>query len=303
LDAKDLKVFEAVARCESMKRAATELNTVQSNVTARIRHLEEELGAPLFERKPNGIKLTPAGARLLPYAYEVRAALSNAQRAVTDAGTPCGPLVIGSRKSTSALHLTQLVAAYVGAYPEVEVRVTTETTPLLTAAVLDRRLEGAFVCAPIDHPDLIAETVFDEELVVLTAPQIKRLEQLSPDNSRMIVLTEGSMYEHELRAILARRGFPNPRVMALGTVENIIECVEMGLGITLLPRDVLNSSPKLNLLRAHAITDRDCRVQTVFIRRRDGFVSSALAAFVDCAQSYARESGKTAKLKGKAAAV
>jgi DNA-binding transcriptional LysR family regulator len=40
LDAKDLKVFEAVARCESMKRAATELNTVQSNITARIRHLE-----------------------------------------------------------------------------------------------------------------------------------------------------------------------------------------------------------------------------------------------------------------------
>ena len=90
-----------------MNRAAIELNTVQSNVTARIRLLETELGVALFERRSSGMKLTPAGARLLPYAFEVRAAIANAKRAVTDVGTPSGPLLTGSRKSTSALHLTR----------------------------------------------------------------------------------------------------------------------------------------------------------------------------------------------------
>ncbi|MGH6678516.1 MAG: helix-turn-helix domain-containing protein [Bradyrhizobium sp.] len=54
MDVVDLRVFEAVARLGGMNRAAAELNTVQSNVTARIRLLEEELGAPLFRRHSRG---------------------------------------------------------------------------------------------------------------------------------------------------------------------------------------------------------------------------------------------------------
>jgi DNA-binding transcriptional LysR family regulator len=54
MDAGDLKVFEAVARLGSMNRAALELNTVQSNVTGRIRVLEDELGTSLFERHAGG---------------------------------------------------------------------------------------------------------------------------------------------------------------------------------------------------------------------------------------------------------
>jgi len=66
MDAGDLRVFAAVARLGGMNRAATELHTVQSNVTARIRLLEAEIGAPLFHRHSRGVALAPAGMRLLP---------------------------------------------------------------------------------------------------------------------------------------------------------------------------------------------------------------------------------------------
>ncbi len=66
MDVTDLKTFEAVARLGGMNRAAAELHTVQSNVTARIRALEQELGSPLFQRHSRGVALTPAGRRLLP---------------------------------------------------------------------------------------------------------------------------------------------------------------------------------------------------------------------------------------------
>lgn len=276
-------------RCESMKRAAIELNTVQSNVTARIRHLEQELGAPLFERRPNGMVLTPAGARLLPYAFEVRAAIANAKRAVNDVGKPSGPLLVGSRKSTSAMHLTAILSAYVVAFPDVDVRIRTETSPLLTAAVLERRLEAAFVCDPIERDDLVSEVIFDEELVIFTAPHIEDLGSLARDNTRIIVLGQGSLYEQQLKAVLARQGFSTKRVMELGTLENIIGCVSLGLGVTLLPRAVLNWGMKGNVVRAHKVTDEDCRVQTLFIRRKDGFVSSALSSFLRCARSYAKD--------------
>ncbi len=50
MDARDLATFEAVARLGGMSRAARELNTVQSNVTQRVRRLESVLGVALFER-------------------------------------------------------------------------------------------------------------------------------------------------------------------------------------------------------------------------------------------------------------
>src|SRR5229473_2529587 len=84
MESADLRFFEAVARLGVMTRAAEELHTVQSNVTARIRALEHCLGAALFERHSAGVTLTDAGRRLLPYARRVSRLLDDAARAVRD---------------------------------------------------------------------------------------------------------------------------------------------------------------------------------------------------------------------------
>src|SRR3978361_2275826 len=81
MDTAELRVFEAVARTGGMNRAAAELHTVQSNVTARIRGLEEERGCALFDRHSRGVALTAAGQRLLPYAQQVAWLLADAARA------------------------------------------------------------------------------------------------------------------------------------------------------------------------------------------------------------------------------
>jgi len=287
LDVKALKIFETVARCESMKRAAAELNTVQSNVTARIRQLEQELGVTLFERRPNGMKLTPAGARLLPHAFEVRAAVTNARRAIEDIGIPSGPLTIGARKTTSALHLTPILKAYIKAHPAVDVRIRTETSPLLIQQVLERHIEGALVCDPIKHPELVSEPILDEELVIFTALGVTSLDDI-PRDTRLFVLGQGSLYEQQLKQALSHVGFTTTRVIELGTFENIIGCVGSGLGVTLFPRAVIDMAAAHGIIRPHPVPGGDCRVQTLFVRRQDGFVSSALAAFLDCARTYAQ---------------
>src|SRR6516165_5817545 len=101
MDIADLKIFETVARLGGMNRAAAELNTVQSNVTARIRLMEEELGAPLFERHARGVTLTGAGQRLLPYATRMRRLMDEARLAFSDTGVPKGALLIGSLETTA----------------------------------------------------------------------------------------------------------------------------------------------------------------------------------------------------------
>ena len=192
MDAGDLRVFEAVARLGGMNRAAAELNTVQSNVTTRIRLLEDRLGQPLFDRHSRGVTLTAAGRRLLPYANRVRDLLEEARRAVEDDGAPKGPLTVGSLETTAALRLSPVLSAYAGAYPEVDLVLRTGTTAELIEAVIDRRLEGAFVCGPVDHPDLASETVFREELVLLSAPSSAGLDGiLGRENLKIVVLRAG----------------------------------------------------------------------------------------------------------------
>src|SRR6516165_8189804 len=102
MDIADLKIFETVARLGGMNRAAAELNTVQSNVTARIRLIEDELGAALFERHARGVTLTGAGQRLLPYATRMRRLMEEALRAFSDIGLPKGSLQIGALETTAA---------------------------------------------------------------------------------------------------------------------------------------------------------------------------------------------------------
>src|SRR3546814_12289740 len=80
-----------------MSLAGAELNTVQSNVTARIRGLEDEIGTPLFQRHNRGVSLTAAGRRLLPYTASVSRLLEDARRAAIDDGVPKGTFTVGSR--------------------------------------------------------------------------------------------------------------------------------------------------------------------------------------------------------------
>src|ERR1700750_2105089 len=96
----DLLTFAAVARAGGITRAAEELNTVQSNVTQRVKSLEAEIGTPLFESHSRGMTLTGAGRRLLPYAERISALSREAMLAARDDGEPKGPLAIGSLETT-----------------------------------------------------------------------------------------------------------------------------------------------------------------------------------------------------------
>jgi len=282
MDAADLRFFEAVARSGSMSRAATTLNTVQSNVTARIRQLEDEMGVRLFARARSGVTLTAAGRRLLPYAERVRVLLGEARRAATDDGEPRGTLVIGALESTAALRIAPLIAPFVASCPEVDLVLRTGTSAELIGAVLDDRIEGAFVCGPLAHPDLAAEIAFHEELVLATPIAFRDIRDLDgAPGLKAIVLRAGCSYRQRLESLLAARGVVGARLLEFGTIEAIVATVGAGLGVTLLPRAILAPAAAAGRVAIHALPAGAGRVETLFVRRRGAHLSSALAAFLE----------------------
>lgn len=286
MDMADLKVFEAVSRLGSMNRAAQELNTVQSNVTARIRSLEEDLGVSLFQRHARGVSTTPAGQRILPFVGRIARLLADARTAAHDEGVPSGLLHFGSQETTAALRLSGLLSRFATAHPAVRLAVATGTTRKLLDDVIACRLEGAFVAGPVNHPELRQEAVFREELVLATSPAIGSLDELAGiPELKTIVFQIGCSYRQRLEALLADRGVVTARPLEFGSLEAIISCVSAGVGVTLLPRGILADAFSQGRIAIHDVPPERAEVDTLFVRRADGYVSSAMSAFLDMAHA------------------
>src|ERR1700760_2951580 len=282
----DLLTFSAVARNGGITRAAEELNTVQSNVTQRVKALEAEIGTALFERHSRGMTLTGAGRRLLPYAQRMAVLSREAVLAARDDGAPKGPLAIGSLETTAAVRLPMLLAEFHRRFPAVRLTLKTATTADLVAAVLDGALDGAFVAGPIEHADLASTLAFHEELVLVSAKRFNNLAALragTPESGpTALVFRTVCTYRQRLEQVFSDFGWPSAARFELGTLDGMIGCVAADMGVTLLPRAVAGRSDLSDSITLHTLKPTQSRVDTLFIQRRSAHQYSALEGFASC---------------------
>ena len=159
LELSDLEIFRSVALEGGVSRAAERLHRVQSNISTRVRQLEDRLGVRLFLRKSRGLALTPAGETLLPYAERLLDLSIEAEAALTD-GKPRGNFRVGTLESTAASRLPGVLSRYNGCYPDVQVELVTDTTQGLLNRLLGYEIEVAFVAGPVSHVALDTAPVF-----------------------------------------------------------------------------------------------------------------------------------------------
>jgi DNA-binding transcriptional LysR family regulator len=286
MDVADLTFFSAVVRHGSISKAAQQLNTVQSNVTMRIKQLEERLGIPLFSRHSRGMTVTSAGRRLLPYAEQVAALITEATLAARDDGRVQGPLRIGAMETTAAVRLPPVLAKFHAQYPDVDLDISTGPTATLLEKVLDHSLEGAFVAAPVQHPELIAIPAFREELVLAMAPGWRDIASYRAANRVLtaIVFRSGCSYRQRLEQYFSTQGWLPMRRLEFGTVEGILGCVAANVGITLLPRAAIAQTAMAGHIRIEPIPPTEAFVDTLFVQHRDAYASAALRSFAAACQ-------------------
>jgi DNA-binding transcriptional LysR family regulator len=286
MDAWDLQVFGAVAREGGMTKAARSLHTVQSNVTKRIRLLEEELDTILFHRQKKGVSLTTAGEQLLPYAEKVHRLLSEAKGTLMKTLAPRGPLRIGAIETSVAMRLSPLFTRYGKTYPDVELSIETDTTGSLVTDVLEYRLEGAFVAGPIKHPQLVSVPVCEEELVLYGPARFgEPARYVKSKKPKVLVFRAGCSYREMVQRIFSRWGVDDVKFLEFSSLDGILSCVAAGLGVTLFPKGI-SDGPQWKSrwgkeISAHRLPKSDAAVPTVFIRRADAFVSPAMLRLIE----------------------
>lgn len=280
MESGDLKIFQAVAREGSITKAAQALNYVQSNVTARIRFLEAELGLPLFRRTNRGMILTSAGENLLQYADQIIDLLAEALRTTQHSDFPAGSLRIGCIESAASNYLLPFLKDYQSNYPDVQFLLHTGGTHDLLQKVLTGELTGAFVYGPINESHIEYIPVFEDELVLIS--ERNRTEPIMEELLTMPMLFFDVGCTHRTRAelFLKEKGISSYEIREFGTMEVIINGVSAGLGVSLLPRSSVAIAEKEGRISSHSLPEQYRRLEVGFIYPSGQIYSAALLELI-----------------------
>jgi len=265
-----LEIFRAVVSEGGITRAAERLHRVQSNVTTRIRQLEESVGVPLFIRDRKRLLLTPAGEILLDYSERILGLVQEARQAVLPQG-PRGRLRVGAMESTAASRLPGPLAAFHQRWPEVQLELTTAASQMLIDQVRAFKLDAALVAGPVDDDVFVATPLYQEELVIVVPRGHARVK--SPDDlnvDTLIVFEQGCAYRKRAEhwfASGAIKGRRPARLLELGSYHAMLACVAAGAGIAFVPRTILNMHGQQNF--STYSLGKEGRITTYLICRHD----------------------------------
>jgi DNA-binding transcriptional LysR family regulator len=299
MEVRQLQIFRALASELNFTRTAERVHTVQSNVTAQIKALEEELGVPLFDRLGRKVTLTDAGRRFLPFANQALAAMEEGERALRAGSEPSGPLRIGAPESVLTYRLPPVVREYRKRYPRVELMFKpsfdeslsqilqtgaldmairmADGSPVLPLQGRKLRTERVFLVSDLRHPLAKQRTVKPEELAGLN-----------------LLLTEaGCGYRAKLDRVLAMRNVRAGNITEFSSVEAIKQCVAAGMGLGLLPAIVVAKEIRQHQLKVLPWAGPTLDIATHILWHEDKWISPAMAAFHALMEEQMDEAEKT----------
>lgn len=269
MDLIDLRCFQAVVQYGGVTRAADALHRVPSNISTRIRMLEEDLQASLFVREGKRMQLSPQGTLLLDYANRLLQLAQEARGAMHDP-SPRGTLRLGAMESTAAIRLPTLLARMHQHFPDLSVELRTGAPRPLTARVIAGELDAALVAEPVSDPRLASVLAFVEGLVMIAPidhPAVHSARDLRLD--ALLAFEPDCPHRQRLEAWCARGKVSPQKIVELGSYHAILGCCVAGMGVALIPAAVLDTYTERGHLSVHQLTGEARTMKIMLIWRKD----------------------------------
>jgi LysR family transcriptional regulator for metE and metH len=241
LEVRHLLLVRAVAEEGSLTRAGTHLNLTQSALSHQLLDLEERLGTRLFHRVGKRMVLAPAGERILESARRVLDDLTRAEEDVR--------LLASERKGTIRLTvecytcyhwLPPLMKRFMDRHPGVDVRIDVESTKRPAAALVEGTIDVAIVSSEMEDPRLRITPLFEDEMVVVLAPDHPLAEReflTARELAGETLMTYAQLEDSTAyRRILRPAGFEPRRWMQVPLTEAMVELIRGGVGVAVMAR-------------------------------------------------------------------
>jgi DNA-binding transcriptional LysR family regulator len=237
--------------------------------------------------------LTSAGEGLVDHARQVIAAEESLREAATSDGTPTGDVVLGAPESVCAYRLPGVIAALTRTYPGVNVHLTPTGTAQTFQGLLDRTLDLGLVLDDRRAPAQLTAAVIGSEAVTVVAgpdhPVTRRRRLTVPQllDYPFYLLEEGCSYTDDFVADMVKATGTSPRITRFGSIEAARACVQVGLGLSILPATTVTADCASQRLVCLSTPSRPpAPLRLVTLRRRS--LSPAARALANATTDAAR---------------
>ncbi|MDF2652878.1 MAG: LysR family transcriptional regulator [Paenibacillus sp.] len=284
MNVKNLESFLTVAQLLNFGEAARTLNYSQSTISEQIRSLEEYLGTKLFERIGRKVFLTEQGKRLLPFAERMVRNAEELKNLFNDSAIISGSLHIGAAETLCAFWLPPLLKEYRSLYPKVEINIKVGNCVDFPQWLQQNSIDVAFSLNDESKQQQLRQIeLFHGETVFITSPDHELSTRLALELENLagqtLLLPEGYCgYPMDLKNLLEKEGVKANMIMQFGSLESIKQCIKNGLGVSLLPKIVVEEEIKRGEIISLAWKGQDIPIQAQVLFHRDKWLSPPLAA-------------------------
>jgi DNA-binding transcriptional LysR family regulator len=281
-----LEFFLMVVEQGSFSKAAVRVYRTQPAVSIAIRRLEEEIGAPLFDRSQKTPTLTDAGELVYDYARRILALRDQAQDVVSELRSlKRGRVRIGANESTSLYILPHLILQYREQHPNVKVEIFRQVSERLPREVLDRNVDFALLAfEPVDG-DLESFPILQDELVLIMNPDDPFAKR---ESLKIEELGERPFLAHNVKTAsrykvietFEQHHTPLNITLELATVETIKRFVQLKIGLAFVPRMCVAEELERGTLATVPVPELSYFRTLWVTHRRNITLSHAAAAFL-----------------------
>lgn len=234
-----VEAFYWVASLKSISRAAEKLYLTQSAMSSRIATLEDELGVLLLDRRDKQFKLTVAGARFLVYAQKLLELQREAKAEMGAGASLAVSMRIGAIESVLHSWLIPWLEKLRTDHPGLELELTVETTPILVDQIQRGTLDLVFAVLPASAEGVRNQALPSMEMVFVGHPELhKKINFKLDELAEMELLTfqKGSQPHVTLLDLFRQRRLEPKKVHAISSISAMVQLVQGGFGVALLPR-------------------------------------------------------------------
>lgn len=234
-----LEQFVCVARTKNFTRAANELNLSQSALSRAIQKLEEQLGRPLFERKPREVVLTDLGELLLERSKVILQLVDDTFSELSESGRR-GRIRLGAIPTIAPYFLPGLLSGFAEKHPDISVIVQEDTTESLIKRCSHGEIDLAILALPIIAKYLEVEPLFDEELLLVVPAghplaAAKKVAIDAVEGFPFVMLNEAHCLSENISSFCRRKAVQPVTVERTSQLTTVQELVALDHGVSIVP--------------------------------------------------------------------
>lgn len=238
IDINDIRSFIAVAELKSITAAAHKLNYLQSNMTAKIKKMENHYKKQLFIRKPKGVDLTESGMHLYSQYKKMMFTWEETENKINQQGSY---LRFGTNTSLGGMRFYSPFKQLYAAYPELSVTMKTGTTSFIEDEILKGHLDIGYVLGYPTQKNIQYIQKADDELVII-GKNLINYDQVedSLHHQNILLSSEECCYATTLNHIYTDYQIPKGELIHIYDHEALVQFTQLGMGISMIARSLIS---------------------------------------------------------------